>query len=201
MTLDAHHHNNSLSYNRRLLVYKPGDGGSDVHFSSVQRGHVLADGGARRRRYRDGQKTMFKNVMRAMAVFMVPMTASMPAGLFVYWSASNTFSVVQTAVLKSKVMKKILKLPEPPKDAMLNIKSPFQNISEVRRWLSFCEVLHRSLTDSNAVQMLKKEMAVKDTATAEIVDGSRPTVVSAPPPPSTLSSTPPGRKPKAASSP
>jgi membrane protein insertase Oxa1/YidC/SpoIIIJ len=147
------------------------------------------------------QKTMFKNVMRAMAVFMVPMTASMPAGLFVYWSASNTFSVVQTAVLKSKVMKKILKLPEPPKDAMLNIKSPFQNISEVRRWLSFCEVLHRSLTDSNAVQMLKKEMAVKDTATAEIVDGSRPTVVSAPPPPSTLSSTPPGRKPKAASSP
>jgi membrane protein insertase Oxa1/YidC/SpoIIIJ len=147
------------------------------------------------------QKTMFKNVMRAMAVFMVPMTASMPAGLFVYWSASNTFSVVQTAVLKSKVMKKILKLPEPPKDAMLNIKSPFQNISEVRRWLSFCEVLHRSLTDSNAGKMLKKEMAVKDTATAEIVDGSRPTVVSAPPPPSTLSSTPPGRKPKAASSP
>lgn len=80
------------------------------------------------------QKQTFKTVMRGMSVLMIPLTASMPAGVFVYWSVNNTISIFQSLVLKSKTFKTALKIPDPPKfDAKnaLKIKSPMQNIREV----------------------------------------------------------------------
>lgn len=41
--------------------------------------------------------------MRGLPLFMVPLTMFTPAGVFVYWSVSNSFSLVQTAVLKVRV--------------------------------------------------------------------------------------------------
>lgn len=38
--------------------------------------------------------------MRAMALLVVPFTINIPAGVFVYWSTSNLFSIWQTMVLK-----------------------------------------------------------------------------------------------------
>ena len=58
-------------------------------------------------------KTM-KNVMRAMAVGMVPLTMSMPASVFMYWITSNTFSCVQTAAFKIPVIKNALGIPIAP---------------------------------------------------------------------------------------
>ena len=58
-------------------------------------------------------KTM-KNVMRAMAVGMVPLTMSMPASVFMYWITSNTFSCVQTAAFKIPAIKNALGIPIAP---------------------------------------------------------------------------------------
>lgn len=53
-----------------------------------------------------------KMAMRALAVIIVPVTMTMPAGVFVYWCTSNLFSLVQTAVLKVRGLRTVLGLPE-----------------------------------------------------------------------------------------
>lgn len=40
-------------------------------------------------------KQRMKMVMRCVALGMIPLTVNMPAGVFCYWAASNTFSLVQ----------------------------------------------------------------------------------------------------------
>lgn len=104
-------------------------------------------------------QTTFKNVMRGMAVAMIPLTMSMPSGVFVYWSCNNTFSILQTIILKTNSLRKMLDIPEPPKNApALKIKNPLQNL----------------------VDAINKERAQSENARAQIVDGSLP-----PPPPPT----------------
>lgn len=46
-----------------------------------------------------GQQQMFRNVMRGLAVAMVPMTYTFPSGVFCYWVSANSFSLLQTTVL------------------------------------------------------------------------------------------------------
>ena len=53
-----------------------------------------------------------KNIMRGVAVLIVPFTVNLPASVFMYWTASNTFSLFQTLILKNKKMKKVLGLPD-----------------------------------------------------------------------------------------
>lgn len=111
-------------------------------------------------------QTMFKNIMRVLAVAMVPLTMNMPAGVFVYWSCNNTFSIVQTAVLKTEALRKMLDIPEPPKNApALKMKNPFQDVMDA----------------------FNKERAQSEDARAQIVDGSMPP----PPPPLTSQIKPP----------
>ena len=43
---------------------------------------------------------MMKNVMRGMALMMVPITYQMPCAVFCYWSTANAFSLSQTLFLK-----------------------------------------------------------------------------------------------------
>ena len=104
-------------------------------------------------------QVQFKNIMRILAVAMVPLTMSMPTGVFVYWSCNNTFSIFQTLILKSDALRKRLDIPEPPKNApALKIKNPLQNV----------------------IDAFNKERAQSEDARAQIVDGSMPP----PPPPS-----------------
>lgn len=65
-----------------------------------------------------GQAKTMKNVMRAMAVGMVPLTMAMPCSVFMYWITSNTFSCIQTATLKLPGVKAALGIPTPSPDAM-----------------------------------------------------------------------------------
>ena len=50
--------------------------------------------------------------MRSLAVAMVPLTASLPQGVFVYWVTSNCFSFAQTAAFKWKWLRAWCRIPD-----------------------------------------------------------------------------------------
>ncbi|EIE26611.1 hypothetical protein COCSUDRAFT_39658 [Coccomyxa subellipsoidea C-169] len=53
-----------------------------------------------------------KNIFRAIGVAMVPLTASFPQGVFLYWVTSNIFSLGQSVLFKLPAVRKTLKLPD-----------------------------------------------------------------------------------------
>mmetsp|Transcript_36293 Transcript_36293/g.114545 ORF Transcript_36293/g.114545 Transcript_36293/m.114545 type:complete len:210 (+) Transcript_36293:105-734(+) len=55
-----------------------------------------------------------KNIMRAAAIGMVPLTAYLPQGVFIYWITSNALSAAQAVVLKIPGVKGMLGIPEVP---------------------------------------------------------------------------------------
>lgn len=55
------------------------------------------------------------NAFRAMALVMVPLTASFNSAVFVYWTTNNTFSLLQSIVLKQPAVRKTFGIWEPPK--------------------------------------------------------------------------------------
>jgi YidC/Oxa1 family membrane protein insertase len=57
-------------------------------------------------------KKRMKNIMRGVAVVIVPFTLNLPAAVFMYWTTSNAFSLAQTMLLKIPGAKKALGLPE-----------------------------------------------------------------------------------------
>lgn len=63
----------------------------------------------------DPQQMYMKWFMRGLGVAMVPLTASFPAGVFVYWITTNMFSFGQMMVLKVPLIKKLAAIPEIPK--------------------------------------------------------------------------------------
>ena len=60
------------------------------------------------------QGKMMLNFMRGMAVVSVPMTASMPAALFVHWMASNSCTLGQTLLMKTQGAKAFFDVPIAP---------------------------------------------------------------------------------------
>jgi YidC/Oxa1 family membrane protein insertase len=79
------------------------------------------------------QQGTFKWVMRGLAVVMVPITAPMPSGLFIYWGANNSISILQAAFLKMPKMKKMFDIPEMPTaedTPQMKMQNPFTAISE-----------------------------------------------------------------------
>jgi YidC/Oxa1 family membrane protein insertase len=76
----------------------------------------------------------FKNIMRFLGVAMVPLTASMPACLFVYWGSNNIFSIAQTLLMKNEKVREFFKIPKLPKaedTPALKVKSPVAMIKAV----------------------------------------------------------------------
>ena len=59
-------------------------------------------------------KTMV-NVFRALAVAMVPMTMNFNSAVFVYWTTNNSFSLLQSILLKQTFVKKAFGIWDPPK--------------------------------------------------------------------------------------
>lgn len=60
----------------------------------------------------DKMKSKMKNIMRVVALIIVPFSGNMPASVFMYWTASNAFSLLQTSVLKIPGVKQALGLPK-----------------------------------------------------------------------------------------
>lgn len=80
------------------------------------------------------QKGHFKWIMRGLAVAMVPLTASMPQGLFVYWAANNTLSIIQTNLLKWEPLRQYFDIPKPPAPEdtpNLKVQNPFSAVMKV----------------------------------------------------------------------
>lgn len=59
----------------------------------------------------DKMRKRFKNIMRGVAVLIVPFTLDLPAATFMYWSASNMVSLVQSSVLKIPAVKRAVGIP------------------------------------------------------------------------------------------
>jgi YidC/Oxa1 family membrane protein insertase len=98
------------------------------------------------------QQGTFKWAMRGLGVAMVPLTMSMPQGLFVYWSTNNSLSVIQTVLLKQKALREFFDIPEQPKEAdtpVLKMQNPIKALSEA----------------------LERERSQKANAKAEILEG------------------------------
>ncbi|EEH56601.1 cytochrome oxidase biogenesis family, partial [Micromonas pusilla CCMP1545] len=63
---------------------------------------------------KSSQREMTKWGLRALGVAMVPLTASFPSGVFVYWITSNVFSFAQTVLLRVPFAKRAMGIPEDP---------------------------------------------------------------------------------------
>ncbi|XP_078688283.1 mitochondrial inner membrane protein OXA1L-like [Branchiostoma floridae x Branchiostoma belcheri] len=66
-------------------------------------------------------KTM-KNVMRVVAVMILPLTASFPTAIFTYWMTSNTFTIAQISLLKVPAVRQWLKMPHKIQHDPANVK-------------------------------------------------------------------------------
>ena len=75
------------------------------------------------------QKTM-KWFMRGLGVAMVPLTASFPSGVFVYWVTTNLFSFAQMMALKVPNVKKLAGIPDIPTGPVAAAAKP----SVVGKW-------------------------------------------------------------------
>ncbi|GMH37269.1 hypothetical protein BSKO_05142 [Bryopsis sp. KO-2023] len=51
-------------------------------------------------------------MMRILSVVIVPFTINLPSGVFMYWIASNAFSLGQTTLLKNRKVKEVLGVPD-----------------------------------------------------------------------------------------
>ena len=60
----------------------------------------------------DEQRQRMKLVFRAIAVLFIFLGRSFPAGLFVYWIASNVFTIFQQLLLRSPAVKRALEIPD-----------------------------------------------------------------------------------------
>jgi len=112
----------------------------------------------------------FKWVMRGLAFFMTPATMSMPTGVFVYWTANNCMSVIQSVLFKNPAVKLALGMPDPPKESKSKILGDDNPVMK-------------------AIDQIKNEFN-RDPLKTEVVDASgvgMPLVKDAGPPPKTYS--------------
>lgn len=58
------------------------------------------------------QARMVKNVLRGVTVLAAWFISNFPAALLVYWTTTNTFSLCQLMALRTRFLKRLLKLPE-----------------------------------------------------------------------------------------
>ncbi len=61
------------------------------------------------------QAKMMLTFFRSVAVLMVPLTYTFPTSVLCYWTANNTFSLFQSALFRSKTVRKSFGIWDPPK--------------------------------------------------------------------------------------
>ncbi|KAL3771124.1 hypothetical protein ACHAW5_010298 [Stephanodiscus triporus] len=78
------------------------------------------------------------NAFRALAIVMVPLTMSFQSSVFVYWTTNNTFSFVQTMVLRQPSVRKYFEIWDPPKpipgqELKLSIFDEIKNLTQKKK--------------------------------------------------------------------
>lgn len=71
----------------------------------------------------------FKNAMRGLSVFMVPVTLYTPAAVFMYWIPNNIISLLQTRVLRTEAMMTYFDIPKPPPVVVDPFEKPTESIA------------------------------------------------------------------------
>ncbi|KAL7318626.1 hypothetical protein PS15m_001844 [Mucor circinelloides] len=82
------------------------------------------------------QSKGMKNVFRALTLVMVPFTAWMPSGVFVYWITSNFFSIGQILALKNPAVRNALNIPKlkkKPEELQKNTKGFMENFKDQQK--------------------------------------------------------------------
>ena len=75
----------------------------------------------------------FYQIMRVFALGIIPMTATMPQSVFMYWATNNSISITQSLLMKRKDVKKYFGIMDPPPpDPTQVVVSPFALFQEVR---------------------------------------------------------------------
>ncbi|KAI9304383.1 60Kd inner membrane protein-domain-containing protein [Cunninghamella echinulata] len=77
-----------------------------------------------------------KNFMRGVTILMVPFTAWMPSGVFVYWITSNIYSLAQVMALKNPSIRKSLNIPplvKPAKELQKDSKGFMENFKDQQK--------------------------------------------------------------------
>ncbi|XP_066250233.1 cytochrome c oxidase assembly protein COX18, mitochondrial [Euwallacea similis] len=76
---------------------------------------------------------IFTNIFRGLSVLMVPIAASVPSCLVLYWTTSSAFGLIQNLILMAPKVKRALKIPksatevnEPYSMVISNFKSKFK---------------------------------------------------------------------------
>jgi YidC/Oxa1 family membrane protein insertase len=59
----------------------------------------------------DPKSAQMRMAMRALSIAMLPISATMPAGVLMYWTTTNTFGTVQGLLMKQSAIRKALNLP------------------------------------------------------------------------------------------
>lgn len=80
-------------------------------------------------------QTVVSNVFRVVVIAMVPVAASVPSCLTLYWTASSAYSLAQNLILVSPKVKRILRIPATSKDHM---ETPYRTMA-----VRFSEIMQR----------------------------------------------------------
>jgi YidC/Oxa1 family membrane protein insertase len=90
------------------------------------------------------QTMMTKWGLRGLAVALVPMTAGFSKGVFVYWITTNGWSLLQTLAFKVPVIKKIVAIPEVPKEATIGAKASVVTKRQIEEKFGEAPAVHAS---------------------------------------------------------
>lgn len=69
---------------------------------------------------------VFTNVFRVFSIIMIPVAASVPSCMCLYWTTSSSIGLMHNLILLSPTLRRKLKIPEAPSE----IDRPYQHINE-----------------------------------------------------------------------
>jgi mitochondrial inner membrane protein COX18 len=69
---------------------------------------------------------IFTNVFRGFSIVMIPVAASVPSCMCLYWMTSSCVGLVQNLILVSPKVRRILRIPEAPSE----LENPYNHIKE-----------------------------------------------------------------------
>lgn len=114
------------------------------------------------------------NAFRALAIVMVPLTMSFESSVFVYWTTNNTFSFIQTMVLKQPAVRKYFDIWDPPKPvpgqpAAESLFDEFKKLTETKKkepqnvnaWAKDRVKAHNEIIEQQ--RLVKRKLMEKET--------------------------------------
>lgn len=69
---------------------------------------------------------VFTNVFRVFSIVMIPVAASVPSCMCLYWMTSSSFGLLQNIILLSPSLRRKLRVPEAPSE----LENPYEHIKE-----------------------------------------------------------------------